>query len=63
VSLLRLRWSLREGRRRWIQIVGVVNNELEVVGGLKSGDVIATAGVAFLHDGMKVKLLDPADLQ
>lgn len=23
MSLLRLRWSLREGRRRWIQIVGV----------------------------------------
>lgn len=42
-----------------VNVVNVRDNELEIIGDVKVGDVIATAGVSFLVDGMKVKLLDP----
>ena len=44
-------------RRKTISVVGLINNEVAVTGALNSGDIIATAGVPFLHDGMKVSLL------
>ncbi len=45
-------------RKRNIQIVNVRDNELEVVGEIKAGDIVAIAGVSFLLDNMKVTLLD-----
>lgn len=43
---------------RTVRVTNVENNSLEVVGDLKAGEIIATAGVSFLHDGMKVSLFD-----
>jgi RND family efflux transporter MFP subunit len=40
-----------------IMVGGVRDNNLIVTGGLKVGDVIASAGVSYLVDGQKVKLL------
>ncbi len=45
-------------RKRTIKVVNVRDNELEVVGEIKAGDIVATAGVSFLLDNMKVTLLD-----
>lgn len=39
-----------------VEIINIRDNELEIASDLKPGDVIATAGVSFLTDGMKVKL-------
>lgn len=36
----------------------IVNNEVIVTQGLKPGEIVATAGVDYLHDGQKVRLLD-----
>ncbi|MEM7212456.1 MAG: efflux RND transporter periplasmic adaptor subunit [Pseudomonadota bacterium] len=43
---------------RGVQVTNVENNSMQVVGDLSEGEVIATAGVSFLHDGMKVTLFD-----
>ncbi|MEM6664398.1 MAG: efflux RND transporter periplasmic adaptor subunit [Pseudomonadota bacterium] len=48
---------------RAVTIVNVAQNSLEVIGNLNEGDVIATAGVSFLYDGMRVDLFDPETLQ
>ena len=45
--------------QRSINVKNVRNNNLEITGEIKTGDIIATAGVSFLSDGMKVRLLDP----
>jgi RND family efflux transporter MFP subunit len=39
----------------------VRQNDAVIKGGIKSGDIIAVAGVSFLEDGQKVKLLEPRD--
>ena len=44
-------------RKRAIRIVNIRDNDLEVEGEIKAGDIIATAGVSFLSDGMAVRLL------
>ncbi|WP_343564162.1 efflux RND transporter periplasmic adaptor subunit [Kiloniella sp. b19] len=44
-------------RRQAVQTENVLNNQVLVGKGLKEGDVIATAGVEYLHDGQKVTLL------
>ncbi len=44
-------------RKRKVSILNIRNNSLEVAGELGVGDVIAIAGVSFLSDGMKVRLL------
>lgn len=44
---------------RTVTVANVQNNNLEVVGNLEAGEIIATAGVSFLHDGMTVTLFDP----
>ncbi|MEM7404809.1 MAG: efflux RND transporter periplasmic adaptor subunit [Pseudomonadota bacterium] len=44
--------------QRTVRVTNVENNSLSVVGDLKEGEIIATAGVSFLHDGMKVTLFD-----
>lgn len=42
---------------RAVQFVGVQGNEILVASGLGSGDVVVTAGAAYLREGQKVKLL------
>ncbi len=44
-------------------IRSVEGNRLMVVEGLSGGEIIAVAGVSFLEDGQKVKLLDPAQAE
>ncbi len=41
-----------------IKTENILNNQVYISAGLQSGDIIATAGVAFLRDGQKVSLLD-----
>ena len=41
-----------------VMVAGVRENELIVTEGLKPGDRVAVAGVAFLREGQKVKLLE-----
>ncbi|HXL83285.1 MAG TPA: hypothetical protein VN989_04070 [Casimicrobiaceae bacterium] len=36
---------------------GIRGNDLVVTGGLEAGDLVASAGVSYLVDGQKVKLL------
>ena len=43
---------------RMVQVTNVENNSLEIVGDLSAGEIVATAGVSFLHDGMQVTLFD-----
>jgi RND family efflux transporter MFP subunit len=44
--------------QRQVQTENVLNNIVFISSGLKSGEIIAIAGVAFLRDGQKVSLLD-----
>jgi hypothetical protein len=41
-----------------VQTENILNNEVFISSGLQEGDIIATAGVAFLRDGQQVSLLD-----
>ncbi|QBG35553.1 efflux RND transporter periplasmic adaptor subunit [Litorilituus sediminis] len=41
-----------------VQTENVLKNQVFISSGLKDGDIIATAGVAFLRDGQEVTLLD-----
>ena len=45
-------------RKTPIKTLAAQNNLMVVSEGLSSGDIIAIAGVSFLADGMKVKLLE-----
>lgn len=44
---------------RDVRITNIEGNNLEIVGDLEAGEIIATAGVSFLHDGMRVDLYQP----
>jgi RND family efflux transporter MFP subunit len=44
-------------KKREITVGGVRDNQLVVTAGLELGDVVASAGVSYLTDGQKVKLL------
>ena len=44
--------------RREVTVGGIRGNSLIVVDGLEVGDRVASAGVSFLREGLKVKLLD-----
>ncbi len=44
--------------KRYVQTEGLINNVIIVSEGLTEGEIIATAGVAFLRDGQTVNLLD-----
>ena len=44
--------------QRQVQTENVLNNIVFISSGLTNGEIIATAGVAFLRDGQKVTLLD-----
>jgi RND family efflux transporter MFP subunit len=43
---------------REIKTENILNNEVYISSGLQQGEIIATAGVAFLRDGQQVSLLD-----
>ncbi|WP_196138654.1 efflux RND transporter periplasmic adaptor subunit [Aliikangiella sp. G2MR2-5] len=44
--------------KREVQTENIINNEIFISSGVQPGDIVATAGVAFLRDGQKVVLLD-----
>lgn len=44
-------------KRRTVEIGGIRKNALLITKGVKPGEHVASAGVSFLRDGMKVKLL------
>ena len=46
-------------RRSLVKARGVTDNLAHVYEGVKAGDIIAVAGVSFLTDGQKVKLMKP----
>lgn len=48
---------------RKVRVVNIRDNTLQVLGEIETGDVIATAGVSLLFDGMAARLLDPTALQ
>jgi hypothetical protein len=41
-----------------VQGTSVRQNDVVISGGIKSGDIVAVAGVSFLEDGQKVKLME-----
>ena len=45
-------------KKTQIQSASVRGNDAVIIDGLKAGDVVAAAGVSFLEDGQKVKLLE-----
>jgi len=44
-------------RKHKVTVGGIRDNQLVVTGGLDIGDLVASAGVSYLADGQKVKLL------
>jgi len=46
-------------RRRAVLMGGIRENKFLIIDGLSPGEHVATAGVSFLRDGMKVKLIAP----
>lgn len=48
-------------RRREVVMAGIRENKLLIIDGLQPGERIAIAGVSFLREGMKVKLLEAED--
>lgn len=46
--------------RRAVHVLNVSGNDLEVTGEIAEGDILASAGISFLVDGMNVKLLQTA---
>ena len=43
-------------RLRMVTVGNIRGNRLEIFDGLEAGERVVTAGVAFLHDGMSVRL-------
>ena len=48
-------------KRRTVTMAGIRENQFLVIDGLKPGERVASAGVTFLRDGMRVKLLETRD--
>ena len=44
-------------KKRKVTVGGIRDNRLVVTDGLSTGDIVATAGVSYLVEGQKVKLL------
>lgn len=49
-------------RERPVRVVGIDGNTPQIVGELAPGEIVATAGVGYMYDGMEVRLLDPSTL-
>lgn len=43
-------------RRTAVTVAGIADNGARIAGGLQAGDMVVTAGVQFLRDGMQVRL-------
>ncbi len=43
-------------RRTPVTVAATVDDGVKIMGGLQAGDMIVTAGVQFLRDGMRVRL-------
>ncbi len=54
--------DIYKATRRDITPGGLVQGGYEVAGGINTGEIVITAGIRFLYDGRKVKLLDDNDL-
>jgi RND family efflux transporter MFP subunit len=48
-------------RKTSVQTKGIQGDEIVVVGGIAPGDILVVAGVPFLRDGQKVKLMTAGD--
>lgn len=48
---------------RDVVVVNVRDNALQIKGDIEAGEIIATAGVSLLYDGMPARLLDPKALR
>lgn len=48
-------------KRRAVMMAGIRENRFLIIDGLMPGERVATAGVSFLRDGMRVKLVDVPD--
>ena len=48
-------------RKTAVQTKGIQGNDVVVIGGIAPGDVLVVAGVPFLRDGQKVKLMPASD--
>ncbi len=48
-------------RKTEVQIAGIQGDEVVVIDGISPGDVLVVAGVPFLRDGQKVKLMPAGD--
>ena len=48
-------------KKRTVTVGGVRDNRLVVTEGIAAGDILASAGVSYLSDGQKVKLLPPEE--
>ncbi|MEL7048623.1 MAG: efflux RND transporter periplasmic adaptor subunit [Pseudomonadota bacterium] len=48
-------------KRRTVTMAGIRENQFLVIDGLTPGERVASAGVTFLRDGMRVKLLERTD--
>jgi len=46
----------RRVRRTPVTVAGTADDGVRIAGGLSPGDVVVTAGVQFLRDGMRVRL-------
>ena len=45
-------------KKSLIEAGSVRGNDVVIEGGVKDGDIVAVAGVSFLEDGQKVKLME-----
>jgi multidrug efflux pump subunit AcrA (membrane-fusion protein) len=43
-------------RRTAVSVAGVAEEGVRITGGLSAGDMVVTAGVQFLRDGMRIRL-------
>lgn len=48
-------------RKTMVEIKGIQGNDVVIIGGIAPGDVLVVAGVPFLRDGQKVKLMPTSD--
>lgn len=48
-------------RKTAVETVGIQNNDMVIIDGIAPGDILVVAGVPFLRDGQKVKLMPASD--
>ncbi|MEM8991634.1 MAG: efflux RND transporter periplasmic adaptor subunit [Pseudomonadota bacterium] len=48
-------------KRRDVKMAGIRGNKFLVIEGLDPGELVASAGVSFLREGMQVKLIEPSE--